>query len=348
MQIVAKVAFEKIRQIGTGQGLNSTVWLARDPQLDCELAVKEIDKLTFWNPDCFAEAQAVYASDHPNVVRVQWAGEEGQYAYIAMPYYPNGSLADVLSNGAMQLSSLLVMAQEVLLGLGHIHSKQFIHLDIKPSNIFLDHRGKALVADFGQSRRISPSGGVTAPPLYYSTMPPEVLQSGNVARVSDIFQVGALLYRAVNGEQSWQDQVSIYPTDSELETAILNGKFPNRNLFLPHVPKRLRSAIRKALSVVPGDRFSSATELGQELGRINPANDWSVGASANGDMIWLSTPNGCAQLEVAVKKSGNKFSVTVHTRNGSSLRKKGKDTLWGNFPTLVRALKHLKWVFESL
>jgi serine/threonine protein kinase len=348
MQIVTNVTFDKIRQIGVGQGLNSKVWLSNDPQLKCELAVKEIDKRTFWNTNCFAEAQALYATDHPNIVRVQWASEQGNFAYIAMPFYPAGSLAETLSNGPLRLSKLLTMAQEVLLGLGHIHSKRFIHLDIKPSNIFFDRKGHALIADFGQSRKITASGGASAPPLYAITMPPEFLLSGNVAHVSDIHHVGALLYRAINGEEEWQRQVSTYTDDDELETAIKEGKFPDRDQFLPHVPKRLRSAIRKALNVTPGDRFTSAAEFGQELGRIDVSNDWQIQLFPNGDANWSCTPLGCAQLEVSLRSSGKNFAVSVHKRRGSSARKHSEGALWGDFPNRKAALKHLKTVFETL
>lgn len=205
MEIVTNVKFNKLKQIGVGQGLNSTVWLAADPQLNCQLAVKEIDKRPFWNTTCFAEAQALHSTDHPNVVRVQWAGEQGHSAFIAMPFYEGGSLTDRLSNGPLQLSALLAMVQDVLLGLGHIHSKQLIHLDIKPSNIFFDQNGRALIGDFGQCRRFDKDGVVKAPYLYHRTMPPEFIQSDRVARVSDIYHVGALLYRAANGEEVWNE-----------------------------------------------------------------------------------------------------------------------------------------------
>ena len=125
MKIVTNLAFEKIKQIGVGQGLNSTVWLVKDQQLNCELAVKEIDKTTFWNPNCFAEAQTVYAAAHPNVVGVQYGCEQGNSAYIAMPFYPQGSLSDLLAAGPLKLSATFSLAQDVLLGLQHIHAVGF-------------------------------------------------------------------------------------------------------------------------------------------------------------------------------------------------------------------------------
>ena len=109
----------------------------------------------------------------------------------------------------------------------------FLHLDIKPSNVFFDHLKRALIADFGQSRQIGPGGIVSGPSMYFVTMPPEVLLSGCAASVSDIFQVGALIYRAVNGEQIWQEQLSTFPTDAALEDAIKAASSQTEPRFYP-------------------------------------------------------------------------------------------------------------------
>jgi len=349
MQIVTNVKFEKLKQIGVGQGLNSQVWLANDPQLNCQLAVKEIDKATFWNPNCFAEAQAVFATEHAHVVRVQWAGEEGSKAYIAMPYYKNGSLLTQLQlTGPMQLSSLLQMASDVLLGLAHIHNKGYLHLDIKPSNVFFNDQGRALIADFGQCRQIGPSGVVTAPEMYFPTMPPEVLATWRAATISDIYQVGALLYRAVNGEEFWAEQFNKYPTETELEKAVLGGKFPDRNHFLPHVPRRLRSLIRKALQKSPLKRYSSADEFARDLGRFVPKYDWKTTLLPSGEVSWWCCPSGAAEIAVDLKKAVSQWVVEVHTHNGSSIRAKDKANLWFKSNSREDALDHLKGVFESL
>jgi eukaryotic-like serine/threonine-protein kinase len=348
MIIVSNLTFEKIRQIGVGQGLNSTVWLANDRQFDCELAVKEIDKTTFWNPNCFAEAQAVYAVSHPNVVGVQYGSEQGNYAYIAMPYYSNGSLSDLLANGPLPLSNVLTLAQEVLLGLGHIHSKGFVHLDIKPSNIFFDHLHRALIADFGQSRQISSTGTVSSPMMYFKTMPPEVLQSGRAAAVSDIYHVWALLYRTLNGEEEWQRQLARFPTDLELQDAIKRGKFPDRDKFLPHVPKRLRTAIRKALDVQPINRFGTASAFAAELGRVRIEHDWNVTLHPSGEIDWNCPGIGSRDIEVELKQNGSGWEVRAYTLNAGARRAKGKTSLWEKFTSREAALKKLKLIFEEL
>lgn len=114
MQVIAELRFNKIREIGTGQGLNSVVYLAHDPQLNTRFAVKQIDKTTFWNPDCFAEANAVHSVTHPNVVSVQYGCEKDNHAFIAMPFYEKGSLADRLVPGPLSLSDFVRFGQDVL------------------------------------------------------------------------------------------------------------------------------------------------------------------------------------------------------------------------------------------
>lgn len=348
MIIVSNLTFEKIRQIGAGQGMNSTVWLVHDHQFNCDLAVKEIDKTTFWNPNCFAEAQTVYAVAHPNVVRVQYGCELGNSAYVAMPYYPNGSLTDHLSARPLKLSEALVIAQEVLLGLSHIHSNQFVHLDIKPSNIFFDDSHRALIADFGQSRQISPAGHVDHPTMYKRLMPPEVLQSAKASYVSDVYQVGAMLYRSLNGEPHWQDQLATFPNDTQLREAILRGRFPDRNNFLPHVPRRFRTVLRKAMSVDISSRYQSASVLANEIGRIPLDNDWEVNISPSGEMFWICDPPGCARINVELTQTGPRWKTEIYTENNGSRRAKGRDSLWGTYATRKAALIALKSVFEQL
>jgi serine/threonine protein kinase len=348
MIIVSNLTFEKIKQIGTGQGMNSTVWLVYDHQFKCDLAIKEIDKSAFWNPNCFAEAQTVYAVDHPNVVRVQYACELGNSAYIAMPYYANGSLTDRLRVNPLRLSKALVLAQDVLLGLTHIHSNRFVHLDIKPSNIFFDSSHRALIADFGQSRQISPAGHVSLPRMYKRLAPPEVVQSMTASYVSDVYQVGAMLYRSLNGEQHWQEQVPAVSADPKLKQAILRGKFPDRNNFLPHIPKRLRTVLRKAMSVDVSSRYQAANLLADDIGKISLDKDWALTISPSGEMFWSCDPSGCAQIKVELTQHGSEWKTEIYTEKSGSRRAKGRDSLWGTYPSRKAALAALKDVFEQL
>jgi serine/threonine protein kinase len=347
MQIIAELKFKKIRQIGVGQGLNSKVYLAHDPQLNTDLAVKEIDKTTFWNPKWFEEAQTVYSVAHPNVVSVQYGCELGNQAFVAMPFYASGSLADRLQAGPVSLFEISRLGQGILQGLAHIHSSGYVHLDLKPSNVLFDDIGRPLVADFGQARALGPAGIVKAPPLYRKSLPPEVLSTGHAVVQSDIYQIGILLYRAVNGEESFSTQLARFRTDTDFCSAVAREKFPDRQAFLPHVPKPLRTLIRKALRSNPLERFDSATSLADALGRIHMKKDWSVEIDSSGEMKW-STAAGCpTPLSVELRNSRGGWGTEVYT-NGTTVRARGRGELWRLCPSRSEALNHLKRVFEQL
>lgn len=348
MNVSATLEYKKLRQIGVGQGMNSTVHLARDPQLGGEVVVKEIPLANFGNQlaTYFREAQAMFAADHQNVVPVHYAGTTATDICIAMPFYPKGSLADELRAGPLLVSRALIIGQDVLSGLARIHVGGYIHFDVKPSNVLISDTGRGMVADFGQSREIAAGGVVVnVPHLYWTCVPPERF-AGPVTLLADVYQVGLLLYRAVNGEQEWNRQL---PADAlKLPPLIQKGRFPDRRLFLPHVPDRLRRVIRKALSVDPTDRFASATEFADVLGRVAPKPDWRCTPAPNDEMSWRAPRPSQPELVVELRRKGAAWAVSVYTDNGGSRRARQKDALWATCTTLKEARRHLTAVFKAL
>ena len=136
MKVYGTISYTKIMQIGLGQGMNSEVFLADDPQLGGKVAAKEIEKIYFANPNSyFTEAQTMFAVAHDNVVAVQYACQTPTTISLVMPYFKHGSLADRIQNTPLQLSEVLRVTQGVLAGLAHIHLARFIHFDVKPSNV---------------------------------------------------------------------------------------------------------------------------------------------------------------------------------------------------------------------
>ena len=123
----------------------------------------------------------------------------------------------------------------ILSGLRQIHIAKVIHLDVKPTNILFADNDDILVADFGQARDLDPSGVSRVGRMYCYGIPPEVVQTGHGSIESDVFQAGLTLYRAVNGHPFWAAEVSAC---TDLRTGIINGTFPSRARFLPHVCDR--------------------------------------------------------------------------------------------------------------
>ena len=170
MKVAATLEYEKRQEIGVGEGMNSKVYLAHDPQLGGQIVVKEVPISTFGNTvdTYFAEAQAMFASTHPNVVPVHYAGTAGSSICIAMPHFSRGSWAKQLAVGPSPVSTVVRIGQDVLAGLAHIHIGGYVHFDVKPSNILLSSTGRGVLSDFGQSRTIGPNGTIKLPPLYWA------------------------------------------------------------------------------------------------------------------------------------------------------------------------------------
>ena len=157
--VTSKFEYRQIREIGAGQGLNSTVYLAHDPQLGGDIAVKEIPKSSFPSAsDWFAEAQSMYASDCPNVVPIRVASAATDHICLVMPFLKRGSLQDRIETVPLSLKECIRVGQGILSGLRQIHIAKVIHLDVKPTNILFADNDDILVADFGQARDLDPSG----------------------------------------------------------------------------------------------------------------------------------------------------------------------------------------------
>jgi serine/threonine protein kinase len=155
------------------------------------------------------------------------------------------------------------------------------------------------------------------------------------------------MYRALNGDPFFEDQA---PADgSLLEQKISKGKFPDRARFMPHIPLRVRSIVRKALNVNPADRFQTAIEMADALSRANLALDWSVEAIPEGGFRWGALrPNQC-DLVVELAQRSAAWDVKTFTQNADEpQRAKGKGENWRKGISLNDAHSHLKEVFERL
>lgn len=346
MDVVSTYAYTKIRQVGIDQGKNSSVFLALDPQLGGEVVVKEIEKNSLGRNcrDFFAEAKVMFQSEHHNVVAIRVASETPTHICLSMPFYKNGSLTDKIKTGPLPLFDVQRVGQDFLAGLEAIHVAGYIHFDVKPSNILFSDNNRAMVADFGQSRPCVTGGLTTMPSMYTWAVPPEFFSRIGDLK-SDVYQAGLTLYRAVNGDPHFEAQKTKIKTDPELQAAISNGKFPCRHGFLPHVPKRVRTVIRKAMSVTPNDRYSSASELATALGAADIALNWKMTMSANG-YHWKALRHKRPALVVETTKAGSDWNVTIHTEG--KRRSAFKQSAWRTGCTQTTAMDHLKTVFESL
>jgi hypothetical protein len=127
----------------------------------------------------------------------------------------------------------------------------------------------------------------------------------------------------------------------------MRGKFPPRDGFLPHVPPRLRTLIRKAVKVDPTQRFHSAADFRAALGRVESPIDWQVSISGQ-DVEWTGKPPGKAELLVQLGQMAGGWATKVFKKTVRGTVAHGRAGLWSTESTRRAALHHLDGVFKAL
>ena len=152
------------------------------------------------------EARMLASFDHSHIVRVLDVFEENGTAYYVMENLPGGSLVDkVKKEGPLSEEQAERYIRQVADALAYIHERDTVHLDVKPSNILLNGKGKAVLIDFGISKHYDQAGEQTSStPVGISKgyAPLEQSRDGDVSQFkpsTDIYALGATLYFLVTG-----------------------------------------------------------------------------------------------------------------------------------------------------
>ena len=349
MIVCATLDFQLRDRIGTGEGHNSEVYLAHDPQLDAQIVVKKIAKTNLVDAtQYFAEARRLYDARHPNVVDVRYACEDGESVFLAMPHYVGGSVATLLRLGHMTNRDIVRYGLDFLHGLHHVHTRGLVHFDVKPSNVLIDHSRRAALGDFGIARYLRPDGLAAVDKLYFRHWPPEYLLAKDLPPAVDVYQAGLTLYRMCVGLSSLEDQAQ-GKTGEELAMLIHEGRFPDRKAFPLHTPLRLVRLIKTALEVDPANRFPTVLDMLIALAQVDQWLDWQCSRDhSDGSWIWELSSGGQLRT-VALHPTEHGWSVIakkVNESNGSVRTQhalSNEDLGWGRARTLVRkALRELE------
>jgi tetratricopeptide (TPR) repeat protein len=199
-----------------GQGAFAEVWKATHHERPGRLAAIKIATNADFQRELAREG-GLPDIDHPNVVPIVDADTRfADLPYVVMPYYPGGSLGDLIAKhrGDLPEEQVEQILRDILSGLAAAHERGIVHADIKPSNILLADNGRALISDFGLSRvghathatsSIWQSGSLgrerdaVAGTLPY--MAPEVLGGAEPTPASDVYSVGLVLFEMLTGRR---------------------------------------------------------------------------------------------------------------------------------------------------
>lgn len=190
--------FEKIRTVGKGAYGAAVLYKKKDD--DSLVILKEInmhDLNVSERQLALNEINVLAMLDHPNIISYFDSFEEDGVLMIEMEYADNGTLAHYLSKQESSLEEkvILMMFQQIVAAIRHIHSHNILHRDLKTDNIFLTKEGVIKIGDFGISK-IMGSGNngaqtVLGTPYYIS---PEMCEGKSYSFKSDIWALGCILY----------------------------------------------------------------------------------------------------------------------------------------------------------
>lgn len=188
-----------------GRGNMAEVYLARQNSLQRDVALKILRRTNNLESDdsigrFLREARLAASIQHPNIVNIYSIGNKEAFCYIAMEYVCGHPLEDVIENGPLEEEDTWVIALQIADALKSALAKDIIHRDIKPANILMTEN-QAKVTDFGLSKRksdqeITQAGLILGTPSYMSI---EQATGGEVDHRSDIYSLGATLYKTITG-----------------------------------------------------------------------------------------------------------------------------------------------------
>jgi serine/threonine protein kinase len=268
-----------------GDGGFGITYRARDDKLGLDVAIKEyfpgiyatrtrnativpktggdLDNYR-WGLNAFlSEAQALAKFKHPQIVRVLRFLEANGTAYTIMEYEEGETLTSYLRRhgGVLGEPRLLQIFLPVLNGLHAVHDAGLLHLDIKPDNIYLRSNEQPMLIDFGSSRQMrgDTNDKVTLTPGYCALE--QYPGHGTISVVSDVYGMGATLYRCITGKN---------PIDALERTRVIDRLHndplvPAASFERPPYAAHIRDSVDRALKLSVEERPPSAFALQQLL-----------------------------------------------------------------------------------
>jgi serine/threonine-protein kinase len=262
-------------KVGTG-GM-STVYRAFDTVLERQVAIKLMHREIAGDSDQLErfrrEARAVAQLNHPHVVGVIDAGEEGDEGegglttpYIVFEYVEGETLKDrIRRNGSLPVAEAIAYAIEIARALGAAHEHQIVHRDVKPQNVLIDEEGAAKVTDFGIARTLHQEG-LTADGRVLGTtdyVSPEQALGHPVSGQSDLYSLGIVLFEMLTGDVPFKG-------DNQVAVAMkhVREELPDVQLRRPEVSAALAAVLDRATAKDLARRYPDARSMIADLEEV--------------------------------------------------------------------------------
>lgn len=258
-----------------GEGGMGAVWRAADTRLDRDVAIKILSGARAGDPHRLerfeAEARAVAALDHPNIVTIHTIETAEGVPFFTMELVSGRTLDRLVGAHGLPIEQLLDLAIPMCDALAAAHARGITHRDLKPANIMVTEQGSVKILDFGlaQMRRpetevdldstlsLDRSAVVSGTLLYMS---PEQLRGDSADARSDLFTLGILIYEMATGQRPFGGR-----TAAEIAASILRDTPRLLTDLEPRLPERLARLVARCLEKEPQHRPSDAGLVRDEL-----------------------------------------------------------------------------------
>jgi serine/threonine-protein kinase len=261
--------YREIERLGAG-GM-ATVTLAEDTLLGREVALKRVYSTGDPQGALRLKREALVGAslNHPNLVAVYDAEtQDDGDVVIVMEYVEGQTLRDVLQQGGRLTQRRAVeIVIDMCAALEYSHRAGIVHRDIKPGNAMISREGAVKVMDFGIARAVAESTStVTQTAAVMGTaqyLSPEQARGDKVDARSDVYSTGVLLYELLTGRPPFRG-------DSPVAVAyqhVREDPTPPSDLE-PDLGPQVDAVVMKALAKNPANRYQSAAEMSDDLGRL--------------------------------------------------------------------------------
>jgi serine/threonine protein kinase len=260
-----------------GSGGMGDVFLAKDTQLDREVALKVLPPDLAESEERRSrfqrEAKAVAALNHPHIVTVHSVEEAEGVHFITMELVRGKTLSEVIPRKGLSLAKFFEIAIPLADAVAAAHEKGILHRDLKPDNLMLSDEGRLKILDFGLAKLKPDAGvrGISELPTNARTeegrivgtvayMSPEQAEGKALDSRSDIFSLGIVLYEMATGERPFQGE-----TTASVLSSILKDTPKSVTEINPALPSLLGRIVRRCLVKDAEHRYQTAKDLRIEL-----------------------------------------------------------------------------------
>lgn len=257
-----------------GRGAMAIVYKATQRSTGRQVAVKRLalsrefsaDDLTDVRERFMREARAARTLDHPDILQVVDAGQDGRDAWIALEYVLGRDLSLFTRPGQLlPVREVVQLGARLARALHYAHSQGVIHRDIKPANVMLDRvNGGLKLMDFGIAR--VGDGSRTRTGLVLGTpsfMSPEQLAGLTVDGRSDLYSLGVLLYQLLSGSLPHQSD-----SMARLMQQIATEPAADVRTRRPELPESLALVLALALEKRPELRYPTGEQMARDLDAV--------------------------------------------------------------------------------